>query len=332
MKKVHADIKPDNIVVGSDYTPKIIDFDLVRDIGSKGSSAGTPYFMAPEVIMEKKFKWSPAQDVYSLGVVLYAMLHQNYMPFEGNTLEDLIAKINAHKFQLKGGITIPTAQLISKCLQFDAASRPSVDDLITEANTIINTPPKDSLIKAATIFNNKVLLAGDLPTLKDQIIDMSKINEDWVKVYGVAEEPKMKEMEEEGEDPELPEELKMEEKIPPKVLKNFNRQELRVFDSQVGLNDPSTKKKADRRRRILVQKPAHPQAISEQTTFGFFIDHETVLLVGRVVGLLALLTLLTALVAGFVLRKKEKTVSLPLTTTDRAFTSQVDQGCHQIKI
>ena len=48
---VHRDIKPENIMYGADGEVRIVDFGLARETVSKMSTfAGTPYFMAPEVL------------------------------------------------------------------------------------------------------------------------------------------------------------------------------------------------------------------------------------------------------------------------------------------
>ena len=50
---VHRDIKPDNIMITSNDTVRLIDFGLAASAANKkglSEIAGTPYYMAPEVI------------------------------------------------------------------------------------------------------------------------------------------------------------------------------------------------------------------------------------------------------------------------------------------
>jgi len=68
---VHRDIKPDNIVVGRDRA-RVLDFGLAAAAGD-GARAGTPGYMAPEVIAGHAA--TAASDQYSFGVTLFEALY-----------------------------------------------------------------------------------------------------------------------------------------------------------------------------------------------------------------------------------------------------------------
>ena len=81
---VHRDIKFGNILVSSHGNIKIADFGASVDLSTKKSTreyAGTLSFMAPEVIEGRKS--NSKADIWSLGVILYAMISGN-APF-GNS-------------------------------------------------------------------------------------------------------------------------------------------------------------------------------------------------------------------------------------------------------
>jgi len=83
---VHRDIKPDNVIIASDGTVKLLDFGLARVLddgfGEQSVLAGTPYYMAPEQLDGSSV--DHRADIYALGVVLFRLL-TGHLPFsEGN--------------------------------------------------------------------------------------------------------------------------------------------------------------------------------------------------------------------------------------------------------
>ena len=68
---LHRDIKPENIMYGSEGNIRLIDFGFALVSAAKKAEldiAGTPYYIAPEVLTGK---YGKACDIWSLGVVLY---------------------------------------------------------------------------------------------------------------------------------------------------------------------------------------------------------------------------------------------------------------------
>jgi serine/threonine-protein kinase len=89
---VHNDIKADNILLAADGTPKICDFGLACKIGHPLLGRGTSRYMAPELLTDDGDKIvgvpaSPLHDVWSLGILLYAMLTDN-LPWRRAVLGD----------------------------------------------------------------------------------------------------------------------------------------------------------------------------------------------------------------------------------------------------
>ncbi|KAL7587094.1 hypothetical protein Lser_V15G36954 [Lactuca serriola] len=74
---LHCDIKPENILLGADFCPKISDFGLSKlrkkeDMVSYSRMRGTRGYMAPEWV--KSDHITPKADVYSFGMVLLEMV------------------------------------------------------------------------------------------------------------------------------------------------------------------------------------------------------------------------------------------------------------------
>jgi eukaryotic-like serine/threonine-protein kinase len=83
---IHRDIKPGNILFGSEQTAKIGDFGLAVAAGQNAEAQneiwGTPYYVAPERLNNEPEDFR--SDLYSLGATLYHAI-AGRPPFEGET-------------------------------------------------------------------------------------------------------------------------------------------------------------------------------------------------------------------------------------------------------
>lgn len=92
---IHRDIKPANILVGSDGTPRIVDFGLARSITEEkqltmaGEMVGTAYFMSPEQGLAGTV--DHRADLYAVGATYFYILTGRY-PFDGKSSIEVIHK------------------------------------------------------------------------------------------------------------------------------------------------------------------------------------------------------------------------------------------------
>ena len=88
----HRDLKPDNIIVGLDGEPRIVDYglalheDLLSD--KSGERAGTTAYMSPEQVRGLTEILDGRTDIWSLGVILYLYIAKR-LPFTGDSKEEI---------------------------------------------------------------------------------------------------------------------------------------------------------------------------------------------------------------------------------------------------
>jgi len=133
-KKIHRDIKTENILLTHKGIAKLADFgvstQLMHSFSKKITKIGTPFYMSPEVILQNKYDYKC--DIWSLGITTIEMA-------EG---EPPFAKVKGY-WVLKKIITHPPKGLknkekwsnefnnfVEKCLIYDPEKRPSAKELL----------------------------------------------------------------------------------------------------------------------------------------------------------------------------------------------------------
>ena len=104
---------------------KIIDFGfavLKEDNDQKMELAGTPYYIAPEILTNKG-KYGKECDIWSLGVCFSQLCNNDKMPFDGNSLPEVFGKIKKGDFKLPRNRSENCRDLIKKMITVQPEKR-----------------------------------------------------------------------------------------------------------------------------------------------------------------------------------------------------------------
>ncbi|CAL5406653.1 unnamed protein product [Camellia sinensis] len=130
MKIVHRDVKSANCLVNKHSTVKICDFGLSRIMTDTPmrdtSSAGTPEWMAPELIRNEPF--TEKCDIFSLGVIMWELCTLS-RPWEGVPPERVVYAVanEGSRLEIPEG---PLGRLIADCWA-EPQERPSCEEILT---------------------------------------------------------------------------------------------------------------------------------------------------------------------------------------------------------
>ena len=164
---MHRDIKLENILLDNLGQVKICDFGVSKVLEFPDSKVaeccGTPAYMAPEVVLtsqeflDKKQKSNKRKrdpkpygkecDIWSLGVVLYALLY-GQLPFRGASAREIKDRVVKGDFFQKKTISDEANSLIKSILVADLNKRLSISEILNH-DWLKSVPDRDQI----RIFN-----------------------------------------------------------------------------------------------------------------------------------------------------------------------------------
>jgi serine/threonine-protein kinase len=138
---VHADMKPNNILVAPDGTVKIIDLGQSCRIGAtKERIQGTPDFIAPEQVLRRPL--DPRTDVFNFGASLYWTLTGEPMPTILPKKGGAVTLVGDPEVippdEVNPDVPSPLSKLVMNCIQPKPSARPQNMEKLVGRLEVIN--------------------------------------------------------------------------------------------------------------------------------------------------------------------------------------------------
>ncbi|KAF7712863.1 Uncharacterized protein PECH_001983 [Penicillium ucsense] len=170
----HRDLKMGNLFLDRNMNIKIGDFGLAamilsdKDAKRRNTLCGTPNYIAPEVLDKSKGGHTQKVDIWSLGVICFAML-TGYPPFQSKTQEEIYKKVRSLTYvwpkesESTNFIPEEAKDLVSACLNLVDEERPDPDDIVEHAffNMYDGCIPRQ--LDPACRFNKPIWLKDQSP-------------------------------------------------------------------------------------------------------------------------------------------------------------------------
>jgi serine/threonine protein kinase len=130
-KVAHRDIKLENILLDDANNLKVVDFGVSHAFCETSdlftTPCGSPVYKSPELLGSGRH--TPAVDIWSLGIVLYACACGRF-PFFSESIDDLSRKITSGEIQYPVTISDSLIDLLKRMLCRDPESRVTIAQII----------------------------------------------------------------------------------------------------------------------------------------------------------------------------------------------------------
>jgi serine/threonine protein kinase len=130
---LHRDLKPENVMIGRFGEVYLVDWGIAVSLEDDGSGrmplaseakemAGTPLYMAPEMLGGPQPRLSERSDIYLLGAILYEIV-TGEPPHRGEHLMELVQSIIASEPEMPDSVPQELARIIQRAMDPDPDAR-----------------------------------------------------------------------------------------------------------------------------------------------------------------------------------------------------------------
>ncbi|KAI9884737.1 MAG: hypothetical protein M1823_003481 [Watsoniomyces obsoletus] len=177
---VHRDLKLENILLDKHENVKLCDFGFTREYEGKASylqtSCGTICYAAPEMLKGEKYAGEKV-DVWSLGVILYALL-TGELPFDEDDDNATKTKILSCEPKYPDHLPSDAKALISLLLSKRPLLRPSLSDILANPFLSEHAPQQQAILKLQQPAQFSTKLEKDtLERMHSAGVDIDKVIE-----------------------------------------------------------------------------------------------------------------------------------------------------------
>jgi serine/threonine protein kinase len=165
---VHRDLKPENLLLDGDGNIKISDFGLSNIIEPGkllDSFCGSPLYAAPEILLAERYIGPPV-DVWSMGVILYALLC-GHLPWCGETQSEITHNSIRGIYEEPAALSPSVKDLIRKMLTPSPRERITIGDIRAHPwiNEGFNELPPSLLLVRQPVFEVREEILEQLVSL-----------------------------------------------------------------------------------------------------------------------------------------------------------------------
>ena len=162
---IHRDLKPENLLLDDNNHIKISDFGLSTFYSKNNylqTACGTPSYAPPEMLEGHEYN-GEATDVWSCGIILYAMLCGT-LPFSESKEQIIVKKIKTHDYSIPNYLSNESKDLLNHILIINPKERFTISQ--------IKNHPWFNLVKPHLMKG--INFEEDIIPVDDKILDMVK--------------------------------------------------------------------------------------------------------------------------------------------------------------